>query len=98
MYLTIQLALFSLVAKSPYRSQIKIAILKRFKLITQHHEQLTVTDLFVDVSSSLRQPHQAVGVSSNRCAVCWGVLEVTGCGVHLTPHLHQMHKALQLHP
>lgn len=77
-----------LFAKSPYESHIKIDILERLKLIAQHHEQLTVTDLSVDVSSSLSQPHQAVSVSSNRCAVCWGVLEVTGCGVHLTPHLH----------
>lgn len=87
-----------LFAKSPYESHIKIDILERLKWIAQHHEQLTVTDLSVDVSSSLSQPRQAVSVSSNRCAVCWGVLEVTGCGVHLTPHLHQTHKALQLHP
>lgn len=60
--------------------------------------QLTVTDLSVDVSSSLSQPHQAVNVPANRCTVCRGVFEVTGRCVHLTPHLHQMHKALQLHP
>lgn len=64
----------------------------------QHREQLPETDLSVDVSTSLSQPHQAVSMSSNRCAVRWGVLEVTGCRVHLTPHLHQTHKALQLHP
>lgn len=60
--------------------------------------QLTVTDLSVDVSSSLSQPHQAVNVPATRCTVCRSVFEVTGYCVHLTPHLHQTHKALQLHP
>lgn len=85
LYLTPQLS--ALFAKHPYRSQIKTHIC---------HEQLTVPDLSVDVSSSLSQPHQAVSMSSARCAVCWGVLEVAGCSVHLTSHLHQTHKALQL--
>lgn len=54
------------------------------------------TDLPVDVSSGVSQPHQALGVSSKRRGVCRCLVEAAGHRVHLAPHLHQAHHALQL--
>lgn len=54
------------------------------------------TNLLVDVSPSLSEPHHAVRMSSECCSVCWSLIESAGHPVHLAAHLHQVHHALQL--
>lgn len=54
------------------------------------------THLLVDVSAGLRQPHQAVGVASERSRVRRRLVKAAGGGVDLAAHLHQEHHALQL--
>lgn len=54
------------------------------------------TDLLVDVSPSLSEPHHAVRMSSECCSVCWSLIESAGHPVHLAAHPHQVHHALQL--
>lgn len=59
-------------------------------------ERVPQTHLSVDVSSGLSEPHHTVRVPSERGGVSRRLVEAARHCVHLTPHLHQVHHALQL--